>query len=270
MSICLAVSTYKKNAALTGWLESVPNFGQVSIIHIADDNDGEAKPVAEKFQEDFERGDYPYPIVYSTGPNKGIACNKNRSISFFLNAPEAASCKYLVMSDDDIHYMQSETGERFLGDLLIKASKESDTRHITGYLGGAFGKVNDDGSVTGLSDSFFTQFPPLAEDNYLVYCKGTQGILLFFERELVTKLGYFARFPGKYGYEHANYSARAARLEGKCPDLFPVLKHCNKYFLCQGIPNNYEAKPQENTATYGKYQQLTYQGIDLACKSSGV
>lgn len=268
--ICLAVTTYKKLPALRGWLESVPNFGRVGIICICDDNNGEAQAVAEEYQSRYEAGTYPFPIAYATGENVGISRNKNRGIKFFLESPEAMDCKYLVMSDDDISFVESEFGERRIGDLLVKASENSGLKHITGYLGGNFGKINDDGTATLGSDPFFEQFVPAGEDEYLYHCGGTQGILLFFHRELVELEGYFAMFKGRYGYEHCHYSMRANRLEGRTPELYPVLKNCPNYFHCQGIPNDYIANPAENAADFQKYRIDVYNGIGLSVRESGV
>lgn len=268
--ICLSVSTYKKNAALRGWLESVKDFGRVSVVHIADDNDGEAQAVAEEYHAKHWAGEYPFPVHYSTGPNSGIARNKNRGIKFFLEAPEARSCKYLVLSDDDIKFKRAEFGDACIGDLFVKASENAGLRHLTGFLGGSFGKHHEDGSVTFQAEPFFQQFLPLAEDEYVYQCLGTQGVLLFFHRELVELLGYFSQFPGRYGYEHADYSMRANRIEGRNPELYPILKNCPNYFGCQGIPNEYEANPAENNAEYLKRKEAVYKGIELSKKNSGV
>lgn len=266
--ICLAVTTYKKNNALRGWLDSTANFGNVAVIHVADDNDGEAQPIAEEYAAAHDRGEYPFPVFYSTGPNGGIAKNKNRSIKFFLTASEAAACKYLVLSDDDIKFKTSDFGEKHIGDLFVKAAQNAGLKHITGYLGGDFGKLLEDGSVR--YEPFFQQFPPYAEDEYLLHCLGTQGILLFFHRELVELLGYFDQFPGRYGFEHAVYSMRANRLEGRMPELYPILKNCPNYFGCQGIPNNYEANPNENNATYLQKRTEVYAGVGLSKNTAGV
>lgn len=271
--IAISVSTYKKPEALRNWLDSVRHFGRIVAVHVADDNDGEVQAIAEEYQRKHEMGAYPYPVSYSTGTNGGIAKNKNRGIKWFLNAPEASAAKYLVLSDDDIVFTPCILPGviPLIGDAFVTAAEQTGLRHVTGYLGGSFGKVNDDGTVTFQAEPFFTQFPPKAETELLYFTfGGTQGILLFFDRELVDLLGYFHQFPGRYGFEHAEYSMRANRIEGRCPELYPILKNCQEYFHCQGIPNNYEARPQENAAEFEARRVDIYNGIMLSKKVAGV
>jgi len=268
--IALCVTTYKKPTALRGWLESVSNFGRVGVVNVCDDNDGETQEIAAEFQLKFEAGDYPCQVVYSTGLRGGIARNKNRGIKFFLEAPEAAHCKYLVLSDDDIVFTKSEWGELFIGEYFVKSAEAAGLKHVTGYLGGAFGRVNADGSVVTQAEPFFTQFPPQSADENIQYTLGgTQGVLLFFHRELVEKLGYFRIFPGKYGYEHAEYSMRANRIEGRTQDLYPILRNCGNYFHCQNIGNNYWDDPKENDKEFQKAREEIFSGLYLQRKNPG-
>lgn len=263
--ICLCVTTYKKNEALRGWLQSIENFGSVSTVLIADDNNGEAQPITEEFQAAHERGEFPFQLHYATGPRSGIAKNKNRCIKFFL---EQTSDPYLVLSDDDITFKQAEWGEPYIADLLIKATSTRGLKHCTGYLGGSFGKIAPDGSVSQIADPFFTQFVPLGETEYLYFCRGSQGILLFFVRDLIERVGYMdSDFDGFYGMEHSAFSARCNRLDGRNPELFAILKASPNYFGCQGIPNQYLADPQTNAAQYVKKITETYAGIRLSRKS---
>jgi len=128
--------------------------------------------------------------------------------------------------------------------------------HFTGYLG------NYEDPLSG--NPFFSQFPPLMQDEFLYHCLGSQGLFLFFERSVVQKIGYFnTNWRGKYGYEHADYSMRAGRIESRCPELYPILKHCNFYFKCQGIGNNYWDDPKENAKQYAERRQDAYTGIGL-------
>ncbi len=255
----------KKLPAIQGWLSNVMNIGRIGAIHIADDNNGEAQAVVEAFEKTAS-----VPVAYSTGENKGVAKNKNRGIKWFLESPEASKCKYLLLSDDDIIFHTSEIGTKHIGDLLIKACENAQIQHVTGFLGGSFGKVNDDGTVSGMSDPFFTQFPAIGEDEYVIHCAGSQGVVLFYYRELLDKVGYFGEFPGKYGYEHSEHSARCARMEGKAPGLFSVLKHSNRYFHCQNIPNDYVAKPNENSKAYERKLIDTMNGVNLKVRNPGV
>lgn len=269
--IAVAITTYKKLEALRGSLDSLENFGRVGYIHIADDNDFEARETAEQYQSQYEHGKFFAPLAYSSGPNMGIARNKNRGIKWFLTAPEAKEFNYLVLVDDDIAFTKSSFGEVYLGDALVKAAEHSELQHITGYLGGSFGKVNPDGTVSYVDEPFFTQFPPKGEDEYLYYCMGTQGILLFFTRALIEVMGYFdSDWNGRYGYEHAILSMRSNRLEGICPEMYPILKGCPNYFHCQSKPNDYVADPSQNAAQYQKKRIDVYNGVGLSKQNPGV
>lgn len=271
--LAVGITTFKKPQALRGSLDSLHNFGRVGHIHVSDDNNFEVQDLVAEYQRKHELGEYFAPLAYSSGPNVGIAKAKNRGLKWFLSEADA-SLKYWVMVDDDIEYTRDNTpgGIPCIGDALVTASARAGIRHVTGYLGGSFGQMLPDGTVNFSADPFFTQFPPRAEDSLLYYTwGGTQGVLLFFHRELVELLGYFdTDWKGRYGYEHAHFSMRANRIEGRAPELYPILKNSPAYFHCQGIANNYEAHPEENVAQFVKKQKAVYDGIMLSNRNAGV
>lgn len=276
-TIALSVSTYKKPEALKGWLESVlANFGPVKAVNISDDNDGECEEIAHQYSSLFE--EKGIKLAYSTGPNKGVAVNKNRGIKFFIEDPTAQDCNYLVLSDDDIAFTRNKLtpmqhtirgvfnfGEETLSEQLISVHKASKSHHITGYLG------NYRDPLSG--NPFFEQFPPVMETEYLYFCQGSQGILLSFTKEAILQTGFLDVFPTRYGYEHVLYTARINRIFGMEPSLFPILKNCHRYFGCQNIANNYQVVPAEldkNAKFYRKRLDEVYTGVNLVINNSGV
>lgn len=264
-TIAVSVSTYKKPEALKGNLQSIlDSIGPgVLAVNISDDNDGECEEIAKEFSPKFEEAGIT--LTYSTGENKGVAANKNRGIKFFLEDPVAQKCNYLILSDDDIKFTKARWGEEFFTTQLLKATVECKMHHITGYLG----HYKD--PLTG--NGFFKQFPPIMEDEYMLYCGGSQGILLFFTREAVLQAGYFDIFPTRYGYEHALYSNRINRIYGFEPRMYPILKNCHRYFGCQNIANNYEVivdEVKKNSAFYLKRLGQVIDGVGLTVTNSGV
>lgn len=265
MKTCISITTFKKNAALVGILNSIVDIGKenVSCIHIADDNDGEALPVVEEFQAKYESGNYPYSFNYSTGERKGIAVNKNRGIKFFLE--ERKKDDFLLLLDDDLRINNSRFGSETLLAALIEAQISTDFPHITLYL--------DDYNDPLTSKHFFSVFPPFAENEWVYHCLGSQGIGLFFTRLAVESAGYFDRLPAFYSYEHCLYSMRVNRMSGRMPEDYILLKNCHRYIKCQGVPNNYEVGKNDlelNGKFYHKRKEDIYRGIDLTVKNPHV
>jgi glycosyltransferase involved in cell wall biosynthesis len=266
--VAISVSTYLKNDALKGWLESTKELGNfLSCINVSDDAEGNAEEVVKEFEKNSE-----IPITYCTGKNGGISVNKNRGIKWFLQSNEAKDCDYLILSDDDIVFTYSSYDNTYLLDQIIKAHENSGMPQITGYLGGNFMQVLEDGIVKLDGDPFFKQFPPVAEDEMLYYCKGSQGIFLSFTRQAIEYAEYFDVLSYRYGYEHALYSNRINRIFGYTPEVCPILKNCHRYFHCQNIPNNYGVDPEglaKNAKDYQKRLQEVYTGYSLKKISPG-
>lgn len=262
MKIAVSVTTYKKPLALKGTLETLVNITDcpkdVECIIVSDDNDGETQELVESFQIKYENGDYPYLLKYATGFRGGVAKNKNRGLRVFL---EDCQADHLVMVDDDLKWRQCDykLRERFFLKELLEAHQESKREHILGYISWGWSDP-----CTG--NSYFVQFPPVAEDKHCFYCHGAQGILLSLTRKAVEEAGYMDIMPTPYGWEHILYSARINRLFGTDPMLFPVLKHCSSYFTCANIPNNYDIPKEElekNNRFYMKRMESIFSGTDL-------
>lgn len=272
--ICLCVTTYLKNEALIKWLESAKNFGKVGIIHIADDANFNAQPVAEEYQDKFEKGEYPYQIFYSSGNRKGISVNKNRSLHFFLTSEYAAPYKYLILSDDDIVFNKRSVIpglpiKETIGETILEAHRESGILHNTAYLGGWNAPLTGDFLNHVFGAILHQGMQIISETETIWFYPLSQGILLSVERSLAEAVGYFDRTPSHYGYEHSLYSSRCMRMMGRTSILYPVVKGCHNYITCANIPNNYEAKPQENHSFYEKRKIEIYSGVGLTVKNPG-
>lgn len=265
MKVAISVSTYKKNKALEGWLGCIPeHFGPVEKVHVSDDEDGFSEESVVKLRKIWEGKGFQTSIDYSTGKNGGISINKNRSIKWFLE--NALDCDLLILSDDDIIFSSTNYKYAFptISDAFTITHKVTKEPHIAGYLSW----YNDPLS----QKAFFEQFPPIAENEHLWYCGGSQGVFLSFTREAIQKAGYFNILPTRYGYEHILYSQRVHRLYGKTIDLFAFYKQSRRYINCQGIPNNYEVIQSElkrNDEVHFKIKENTFKGIDLYVSEEG-
>jgi len=249
----IAITTYKKNEALKECVQSIINMGLMlnADILVCDDNLGEARETVTQ----FGRTD----IFYSSGPNVGIAKNKNRGIKFFK---DVGTYKYLILMDDDI----TITSRDFLTE-FEKAYLENKEHHINMFLGSYVDPLSRKG--------FFNLFPVISKSNFLYWTRGCQGICSFFTKEIIDKAGYYQPiWPYKYGYEHAEFSARCLKIQGKCPELFPMLLRSYKIIKTQQIPNNYIVDTDKvngpQSQTYMKYLNNTYNGLDLNCPNHGL
>lgn len=249
MKFLISVTTYKKNAALIPFVQSILDTGmhEGNTLLICDDDNGGAREVFDQFKDKLD-------LVYVTGKNQGIARNKNRGIRYFIENKEFDR---LILADDDITLYAPGILEDFEA---ARAAEGSD--HINSYL-------PDSG--------YFKAFPviSMASSELICYCQGVQGIFGYYTRELIEKLGYyFPNWPYHYGFEHSEYSARALKLEGNCPELFPSLWNSDLYIKAQQIPNNYEVDLKK---VFGKQSELyhtrlqkIYSGVELSVRQHGL
>ena len=234
----LGITTFKKPNSLDMLLNSLPNIRgpnspEIEEVNVADDDCGSSIQVVQKYQDMYESGNYPFKLSFcqSDSSGSGIGRNKNRNIKCFLERPKAST---FIAMDDDIHIKTSTDpfGDKYFLDHIEKILDQTKLPHLLTYISW------DKNSLTGAP--YFQEFPPRAEDEYLYYVQGAQGIFLVFTREAVEKAGYFPIWPYRYGYEHIAYSAAVNRLFGRAPILFPVIKASDHYFSCNNCPNNYE------------------------------
>lgn len=242
-----AVSTYKKNKALEVFCQTAIDNKMLEYAEllITDDDNGTAREVFEALPVSNKS--------YITGPNVGIAQNKNRAIRYFLEESDAEN---LILADDDIQFTAPGLLDEF--ERVSQADKEA---HLVTCLM----QPHDPADKMG----HFHTFPVLAETSNLYWTGGSQGICCFYVRPLIEDIKYFQKWPYRYGFEHAEHSARALRIQGKCPEFFPVLKRSPKFIKTQLIKNEYDVDP---TVVHGKqfdkykeYLASTYRGVDLQC-----
>lgn len=219
MSTLIAVSTFKKPEALKGNLNSLleHNYHEGNKVLVSDDDNQSSFKALDEFKGKLD-------LAYISSERKGIWANKNRCIYYFL---EKDKSDHLVLSDDDIKLLRPG-----LLDYAIRVLRDTKEPHITMYLGGQVDFLTGNGH--------FHVFPILAQTDDVLWTQGCQGIFTLYSRECIEKIGYFNKMPYFYGMEHTLHSARALRMYGKSPDLYPMLASSPKFIRCQGIANNYE------------------------------
>lgn len=241
-NVLIAVSTYRKNAALRILLQSLVSndYTKDNEVVITDD----AYPGAQEVFEEFK------PLIpslsYIGGNRGGIWYNKNRGIYWFL---EKTKCSHLIMLDDDI--VVNKPG---MIEALQQATLLDGAKHIMGYLGDYQDPLTKKG--------FFSTFPVVAATDRLVWTCGTQGLMLYFTRDIVELAGYYQKMPYFYGYEHSLYSRVVNKLQNIAPNFFCFLKKSPKFFVTQMIPNSYERQKGEENLTDQEWDTKFRQDID--------
>jgi glycosyltransferase involved in cell wall biosynthesis len=262
MKYLIHITTFIKNEALDEILKSLVRFGYHgdSAIIITDDS---GNRTAEKIYDKY-KGTI-LNLAYATGKKRlGIALNKNRGLKYFHDHPEY---EYICMMDDDIEFLKSGLLQR-----MEQVCREEKIEHVTGYLG----DYEDPLSKSG----FFTTFPIQAASDNVVWCNGSQGLCLFFTRNIVSQAKWFPKMPYTYGYEHGVFEAHCNRLEGRFPTLHPLFLEAPKYFQTQQIGNNYDVDREliesKNAVEYkelvGKIVKGTYYPVSshLNLRDEGV
>lgn len=267
--VLIAISTYKKNTALTELLDTMKENGYLDSndVLICDDGAPGAKEVWKKYNQPN--------IFYTGGSNVGISRNKNRGIKFFL---ENKQYTHLVLLDDDLLFTRPG---------MIEAMRATGQHHLTGYLGTwipGYGIKRDEREQLS-GNTFIGDFPVQGEaPGGTYYCLGAQGIMLFLTREIVEKAMYFHVPPGKYGYEHSIYTNVINTCMGIHMDWFPVFKNTPKYLIGNyNHPNNYDVGKvgdgkvkkndwhiEKNSAWWQKKKIDIYNGINYINKQHQV
>ena len=256
--ILLGVSTFKKPDALRSTLEQAAagKLGPISGIHIADADDG----TAEEVFTEFKKKDSPFSLHYSSETASPIWNSKNMSIEFFL---EKTSCPFLILADDDNVFLNYNRplGQPTINEALLEAHVNTRQGHLLTYSDG----YKD--PLTG--QEFFDKFPIIAANPWTRSAGGAQGHYMFYSRLAVESAGYFNKFPGRYGGEHAEYSARINTLSGVCPEFFTYLENCHRYLRDGTIPNAYTVTDKEldrNMKFYYERLREIYRGIGLTTR----
>lgn len=285
MNTLLTISTFEKGTALEVLISSLVTHGYTQGTKILVTDDGAGKPytiIRENNPnhpiweledgEQIEMESIPSLVetIKSTYPDLdieviygekrgGVAINKNRGIKYFL---EHSEFDELLMLDDDIV---------FTAPGLLEAIRSCGQPHMTGFLGS---KDDPDGSKIAFGETaqpFFKDFPPMGETPTHFYCAGSQGMMLWYTRECIERVGFMdPDLPSYYGFDHSLHSGRINALYGRFIDWFPVLKDCGKFFHTQSIPNNYVACYKENQKYWEKRKVEIFRGINLKRDRGGV
>ncbi len=258
MSTLISITSFLKNSALVELLESLIalNYHEGNKILIADDSENaEARAVFEQFKKKCK-------LVYCNGMERtGIAVNKNRGLKYFFAKPHFND---ILMLDDDIVFHREK-----LLDHLKMACADARLSYMTGYW--TDHNASKEENIKGASgNGWYSDFPIKASTDYVTWNEGCQGVLMYIQREIAEKVMYMRKYSYVYGYEHDSYMARILRADGKAPNLKPVLKGCEYFYIGQNKPNAYEidreivlGKMDENGKVIEIGQQAREHGEDL-------
>ena len=269
MSCIILVTTYKKSLALDNLLESLikNDYGRYDLV-VADDysnkvdsHGSSAGGICKKYKGQFKSLTFCYNEKTSQA---GIAKNKNRGLlQFYKNQDKYDS---VLMLDDDLI---------FINPGLIDHLQSIGANHVNGYWTDYDVERVNSPRLVGLSgNNWHSDFGIKAETEHLTWHQGTQGCMVYMTKEILLKLGYMNPMPYHYGMEHSAFSARANRLEGWDPELFPVMKGCHRYFIGNNVANDYSISHDKiNTIQTDAYRQIlkdVYNGVNLKVEQPGL
>lgn len=244
MRTMLAIKTHMKNDVLQCLLTSIKNHGYAdNEIVIADDNPPEAFQVFK---------DNKFVTAYLAGSRHGIAYNNNRLIRYFLHR---SKCERLALLDNDICFLRPGMLES-----IEQTTLANGIQHIAAYI------IDADGN-DGLQKSFPAQ--ALSKDRLTKWHPGSHGVMQWYTRELMDKVGYFVRMPYFYGGEHSEHSNRAIISQDHDPRMYPVFARSTRYI--QSCPVNFHAYDVDLSKTYNENHKVmherlnerTLKGLDL-------
>lgn len=179
--IAVSVSTYINNdirlSIFKESLQSLLDSNFSGDIIVVDDS----SPSTEHLDWLLSKKDKRISILRNR-KNLGISYTKNVGI---YEAYHRGS-EYIFLLDDDVIYLDKDWNKPY-----ISASKTTKLNHFS-YAA----DVRDEGidvEKNGIS---------------LLQYSNINGCLLFLTKELVDNIGYFKKFPHKYGHEHVDYTFR--------------------------------------------------------------
>lgn len=227
MSTLISITTFRKNLGLEQLLETLLEHGYAvnSTILIADDGAGEAKPVYDALKGKCR-------LVYVTGdnPQQGVAVNKNRGLRYFQ---QKSHFKAILNLDDDLLFKRAGLIEH-----MEMVCEEIRLPFISGYWTDFEGKKEE--NVKQVTNrSWYADFPIEAETEWATFHRGCQGVSMYMKRSAFEKVGYMTKFDYYYGYEHSEYFNRLMRAHHASPELYPVMKYSEYFYIGNNIPNCY-------------------------------
>lgn len=137
----------------------------------------------------------------SDDDRRGVAHRKNQCLKHLKD------CDYIFLFDDDC-YPNKDGWDEF----IIEVAKKTGNHHFC-YTKEPFCNIEQTMIINGESINCFD---------------GSGGVLLFYSKEAISKVGAFYSGYGKYGYEHIGHSVRIFKAGLSC-DFFPCPEDISKY-----------------------------------------
>lgn len=190
--------------------------------------------------------------VYHREENGGVARTKNTSIRILMEQ----NIDYGFLMDDDVIY------KRDCLETYVNAMQKTNVSHMGFCQMSKIVHPEKEWSKMGYYQTCINDYPVMRHGG------GGVGCLLSFTPSLVKAIGYFKVMPGKYGYEHINFTRRAIH-QGLIPfacdvvDSEKYIEHIgfepvgyNKFNKIHSIDEEFRKK--ENT----KNKDLWKQGLN--------
>jgi hypothetical protein len=220
----IAFSTYKRPALMCRTLSALRVFTECArTVAISADDCSFSEELTISNYPDFEA-----EADISLGcfrERVGIAKNKNNALLALL---ARTSAKHIIVMEDDVRPF-AEGWE----DVLIETALHTGQKHLL-YMPekGNYGLVKK------------TEGLPHRRIEWKQMCS---GLIMYFSRDLLEKIGLFDERFGLYGWEHNELTARALVAQGIEPNLYP---HCaeleyGNYILSDDAEKRRATKPQD-------------------------
>ena len=144
-----------------------------------------------------------YVASDSDADRKGVAYRKNECLQ------NLKSCEYIFLFDDDC-YPNKDGWEKYIIEIANKTSN-----HHFCYNKEPFCKIKQSMIINGESIDCFD---------------ASGGVLLFYSKDAISKVGAFYSGYNKYGYEHIGHSIRIFKAGLSC-DFFPCPENMSEYIF---------------------------------------
>jgi glycosyltransferase involved in cell wall biosynthesis len=256
----IAVSTYTENntdssrydiidKSLNSLIEYMNNSTLLTVFAIIV-VDG---PIPVKHQNILDKySNNPLIKIHYRKDNGGVARTKNTCIRLLMDE----NIDYGFLMDDDILY-KTHCIEQY-----IQSMKETGINHMGFCQMPEMVHPKNEWDKMGYCEVKMNNYP------IMKHVGSGVGCLLSFTPELINKIGYFKVMPGKYGYEHINFTYRAIH-QGVIPFASDIvnsnnyIEHIgfepvcyNKFNKCHSISENYRKSENE------KNKKLWNQDLD--------
>lgn len=182
----IGVITYNRVASLRVCLDTVRRHTRTAHKLVVAD-DGSTDATLEWCRS--------HGVEVFTGPNLGIAGNKNRALLALQG------CDPIFLLEDDVRLLKSAWELQY-----IMASKATAEQHFL------FNRRRDSGDVMEQLSGYF-----------IIYHRTSNGFMMFMTRRVLDKVGGFDLRFGRYGFEHYDFTYRVWRAG--------LIRHPNPHLL---------------------------------------